>query len=114
MGRTKVKSENLVPDIQKPKSHLTRTVTHDIECPIGKREAAEILGISTDTLDQWTATYGIPHIKYDMHRNRGNRGKVLYLPSDLLEFRDKFRVDGRNIEEEVEEMLAHSQEGPVG
>ena len=78
----------------------------DIECPIAKTAAARILGISTDTLDQWTARYGIPHFKYDMDGNRGNRGKVLYLPSDLLEFRDGFRVEGRNIEADVEEMLA--------
>jgi len=105
MGRTKVKSENLIPDIQKAKSHSARTVTHDIECPIGKREAAEILGISTDTLDQWTVRYGIPHIKYDMDGNRGNRGKVLYLPSDLLEFRERFRVEGRDIKDEVGGMI---------
>lgn len=78
----------------------------DIECPIGKTAAARILGISTDTLDQWTARYGIPHYKYGMDGNRGNRGKVLYLPSDLLEFREKFRVEDRRIDEAVEEMLA--------
>jgi len=77
-------------------------MTVDIECPLTKTEAAEILGISTDTLDQWTAKYSIPHIKYDMD---GNRGKVLYLPSDLLEFRERFRVEGRDIEGEVGEMI---------
>ncbi|MFW6118815.1 MAG: hypothetical protein ACOC7S_00615 [Planctomycetota bacterium] len=76
------------------------------ECPIGKREAAEILGISVDTLDTWTARYGIPHFKYDMDRNRGNRGKVVYLISDLLEFRKQYRVEGRDVEAEVDEMIA--------
>ncbi|KPK66370.1 MAG: hypothetical protein AMK73_00195 [Planctomycetes bacterium SM23_32] len=76
-----------------------------VECPVSKQLAAEILGISVDTLDQWTARYGIPHLKYDMDGNRGNRGKVLYLPSDLLAFRERYRVEGRDIEREVEEML---------
>jgi len=108
MGRKTVTAEHLTLDNKKAKSHLARTVTHDIECPIGKREAAEILGISTDTLDQWTVRYGIPHIKYDMDGNRGNRGKVLYLPSDLIEFRDKFRVKGPDIEKEVAEMITEA------
>jgi len=78
----------------------------DIECPIDKNAAAKILGVATDTLDQWTASYAIPHYKYDMDGNRGNRGKVMYLASDILQFREKFRVEGRNVTADVEEMLA--------
>lgn len=59
-------------------------------------------------MDQWTAGYGIPHLKYDMDGNRGNRGKVLYLPSDLLAFRGQFMVGGRDIEKDVEQMLAEA------
>jgi hypothetical protein len=81
----------------------------DIECPIGKADAARILGVSQDTLDQWTAEYGIPHIKYDMDGNTGNRGKVLYLPSDLLAFRSKYRAEGRDIGAEVEQMLSEGK-----
>ena len=78
----------------------------DVECPIDKGAAARILGISTDTLDQWTARYAIPHYKYDMDGNRANRGRVVYLASDILAFRDQFRVEGRNVEADVDEMLA--------
>ena len=49
--------------------------------------------------------YGIPHVKYDMEGNLGNRGKVVYLASDLLEFREKFKVEGRSIEADVHEMI---------
>jgi hypothetical protein len=86
----------------------TEVVT--IECPVDKETAADILGIAADTLDQWTAKYGIPHIKYDMDGNRGNRGKVLYLASDLLEFRARYRVEGRDVQSEVEEMLSETRE----
>jgi len=86
--------------------HATSAVrTVRIECPLTKKEAAQVLGVSVDTLDQWTAKYGIPHIKYDMDGNRGNRGKVLYLASDLLAFRDKFRVEGRDTRGEVSKMI---------
>ena len=102
MGQKKVKSEHLISDTKKAESHSAKSMTVDIECPLTKTEAAEILGISTDTLDQWTAKYRIPHITYDMD---GNRGEVLYLPSDLLEFRERFRVEGRDIEGEVGEMI---------
>ncbi len=78
----------------------------EIECPIGKEDAAQILGICVDTLDGWTARYGIAHLEYDMDGNRGNRGKVMYLPSDLLAFRERYRVNGRDIERDVEQMLA--------
>jgi len=78
----------------------------DVECPIDKDAAARILGISSDTLDEWTARYAIPHYKYDMDGNRGNRGKVAYLASDILEFREQFRVKGRKIEKDVDRMLA--------
>ena len=81
-----------------------------IECPVDKQTAAQILGVSVDTLDQWTARYGIPHIKYDMDANRGNRGKVLYLVSDLLEFRDRYRVEGTDVRREVEEIMAGTAE----
>ena len=79
-----------------------------IECPVDKQTAAQILGVSVDTLDQWTARYGIPHIKYDMDANRGNRGKVLYLVSDLLEFRDRYRVEGTDVRRKVEEIMAET------
>lgn len=77
----------------------------EIECPIGKQKAAKILGVSTDTLDQWTAKYGIPHYKYSMDGNSGNRGKVVYLASDLVEFREGFRVGERDISADVDKML---------
>ena len=105
MGQKKVKAEHVTPGMKKAESRSARVMTLDIECPVTKKDAAEILGISCDTLDQWTVRYGIPHIKYDMDGNRGNRGKVLYLPSDLIEFRDKFRVEGRDIAREVGEMI---------
>ena len=85
----------------------TAKVTIDeIECPVGKQDAAKILGISQATLDEWTPRYGIVHMKYDMDGNTGNRGKVLYLASDLLEFRKRFMVAGRDVERDVEQMLA--------
>ncbi len=87
-------------------SATAKIALDEIEFPIGKEDAAQILGICVDTLDTWTAKYGILHLKYDMAGNRGNRGKVMYLPSDLLAFRDRFMVAGRNIERDVEQMLA--------
>ena len=82
----------------------------DIECPINKTMAAAILGVSEDTLDQWAVKYGIEHYKYDMDGNTGHRGKVVYLASDILAFREQFRVEGRNIEREVELMMSDSQQ----
>lgn len=76
-----------------------------IELPVDKRTAAAILGISTDTLDEWTARGLIRHIKYNVPGNPGNRGKVLYLPSDLLAFRERYREVGRDVEAEVEQMI---------
>jgi hypothetical protein len=76
----------------------------EVECPIGKKKAAKILGISTDTLDQWTTKYGIPHYKYAMEGNSGNRGKVVYLASDLVEFREKFRVERRDIDRDPDRL----------
>jgi hypothetical protein len=63
------------------------------ERPITKKEAAALLGVSTDTLDVWTARYGIRHVKYDMPGNRGNKGRVVYLREDILAFRDRFLVE---------------------
>ena len=77
-----------------------------VEYPMDKKRAAAFLGISGDTLDKWTARYGIPHVKYDMAGNRGNRGKVLYLLSDLTEFRARYRVQGRDVAGEVDALLA--------
>ena len=82
----------------------------DIECPINKTMAAAILGVSEDTLDQWTVRYGIEHYKYDMAGNTGHRGKVVYLASDILAFREQFRVEGRDIEGEVELMMSDSEQ----
>jgi hypothetical protein len=79
-----------------------------IKCPVDKQTAARILGASVDTLDQWTARYGIPHIKYDMAANRGNRGKMLYLVSDLIEFRNRYRVEGTDVRRKVEEIMAET------
>ncbi len=83
---------------EKQKTDHQRAEVLEVECPIGKRKAAKILGVSTDTLDQWTAKYGIPHYKYAMEGNSGNRGKVVYLASELVEFREKFRVETRDID----------------
>jgi hypothetical protein len=38
------------------------------------------------------------------------KGKVRYLPSDLLEFRGRYRVEGRDVQGEVEEMLSETGE----
>ncbi len=84
----------------------TRLDVHNVECPVGKRTAAKLLGVSTDTLDAWTVRYGIPHYKYDMEANSGNRGKVVYMASDVLEFRERFRVEGENVQAEVERMMS--------
>ena len=62
------------------------------EKPMTKKQAADMLGVSTDTLDAWTVQYGIRRVKYAMPANRGNKGRVAYLPSDILAFRDRFVV----------------------
>jgi hypothetical protein len=94
------------------KQRRVQTKVVDIECPVDKETAANILGISVDTLDQWTARYGIPHIKYGMDGNRGNKGIVRYLPSDLLAFRARYRVEGRDVQDEVEEMVSQPGKSP--
>ena len=76
-----------------------------IEVPVGKETAAAILGVSTDTLDRWTAKQGIPHIKYDVEGNRGNKGRVLYLPSEVLAFRERFHFAERPVSERVDDLL---------
>ena len=108
MGNAKSLSDAAAAAGRKSRRRAARRTVEGIECPIGKREAAEILGISEDTLDRWTVRYGIRHLKYDMPQNGGNRGKVLYLPSDLLEFRNRFVVEGRQVAEEVERMIAEA------
>ncbi|MCD6404958.1 MAG: protein kinase [Planctomycetes bacterium] len=90
-------TDRIAPRERAARRRAGRVSTGGVEYPIGKRDAAEILGISTDTLDQWTVKYGIPHYKYDVAGNRGNRGKVVYLASDILCFREKYRVVGRDI-----------------
>jgi len=86
----------------KEKTDFQNVKILEVECPVEKKKAAGILGISTDTLDQWTAKYGIPHYKYVMEGNTGNRGKVVYLVSDLIEFREKFRVESRGIDRDLD------------
>jgi hypothetical protein len=66
------------------------------EKPLSKKEAAELLGISTDTLDIWTRNLGLRHIKYEMPGNVGGKGRVAYLPSDILAFREQFMVGGES------------------
>ncbi len=44
-----------------------------------------------------------------MPANRGNRGKVLYLISELREWREGFHVNGRDIAGEVDALLAPSE-----
>jgi len=106
MSKMHVPAAALEPAIKNTKGLKSpRVVLDRIECPLGKEDAASILGISADTLDEWTARRLIPHIKYDVPGNRGNRGKVLYLPSDLLKFRTAYRMGGRDIEAEVEAMM---------
>ena len=83
-----------------------RLDVHNVECPVDKRTAAKLLGVSTDTLDAWTVRYAIPHYKCDMEANSGNRGKVVYMASDVLEFRERFRVEGQNVQAEVDRMLS--------
>ena len=64
--------------------------------------------MSTDTFDQWTARHGIPHGKYGVAGNKGNEGKVVYLATDVLNFREKFRVANGNIGRTVEELVARA------
>ena len=96
--------------VAQEKADVDRQAVHvsalDVECPVDKKTAAKILGISTDTLDEWTVKYEIPHFKYDMDENKGNRGRVVYLASDILAFRERFRAEGRDIKAEVEEIMA--------
>ena len=88
------------------KKHLTvEKKVVSIECPVGKKTAAEILGVSVDTLDQWTARYSIPHFKYDVAGNCGNRGKVLYLPSEVVAWREQYHVKGQDIGADVEQFI---------
>ena len=110
MGRRDLSCETVRPEEATAVQCSARTERVSIECPVDKKTAAQILGVSADTLDQWTAKYGIPHIKYDMDGNLGNKGKVVYLPSDLLEFRGRYRVEGRDVQDEVEEMLSETRE----
>ncbi len=44
-----------------------------------------------------------------MASNRGNRGKVVYLISELVAFREKYRIEGRRIEMDVDEMIAAAE-----
>lgn len=108
MEKKKAMVGRVVPGSIKTERYSAKKEVVSIECPVGKRVAAAILGISEDTLDQWTAKYAIPHLKYDMNANRGNRGKVLLLPSDLLAFREQFMVGGRDIEQDVQQMVAEA------
>ena len=110
MEKTKVPVASVsLGTIAVEKRQSTQVKINHIECPIDKRTAAAILGISEATLDEWTARYGIPHYKYDMDQNTGNRGKVAYLASDILEFRERYRREGPTIEDEVEKILAKVQ-----
>ena len=70
-----------MPRKVKAERHSARRQLVEIECPVGKQIAAEILGISVDTLDQWAAKYGIRHVKYDMEENK-------LKPKDLIEILD--------------------------
>ena len=69
-------------------------LTEDMERPLTKKQAAKLLGVSTDTLDVWTRDFGLRHIKYQMPGNPGGKGRVAYLPSDVLAFRRRFLVGG--------------------
>jgi hypothetical protein len=39
---------------------------------------------------------GLRHIKYEMPGNVGGKGRVAYLPSDILAFREQFMVGGES------------------
>lgn len=67
-----------------------RLVQPDV--PISRKQAAKLLGVCLDTLDSWTVRLSIPHIKYDLPDNPGNKGKVIYFAKDLVAFRERFRV----------------------
>ena len=72
------------------------------ERPLSKKEAAELLGVSVDTLSNWTERFGIPYIKYALPDNRGNKGRVIYLVKDIMAFRDSFRVNKQPGEDSAE------------
>ena len=108
MDYEKIRVKKMAADREKPdQQHADRL---EVECPIGKQKAAKILGVSTDTLDQWTAKYGIPHYKYAMEGNSGNRGKVVYLASELVAFRERFRVESSDSNRDPD----HMEERDIG
>ena len=72
------------------KTEEQRLAQQDI--PISRKQAAKLLGVCLDTLDSWTIRFGIPHVKYDLPDNPGNKGKVVYFVRDLISFRDSFHV----------------------
>ena len=108
MSTEKVKVARLKRGSHSVNRAATEAVHLEVECPIGKQEAAKILGVSTDTLDQWTAKLGIPHYKYDVAGNTGNWGKVVYLATELLAFREQFKVAGEDIGRAVEDFMAQA------
>ena len=94
------------PHQRSDEATVPKVPAKEIECPVSKKAAARILGVSVATLDNWTARGLIPHIKYDVDGNTGNRGKVLYLAIDLLAFRRTYRRKPRDVGAEVDEIMA--------
>ena len=65
------------------------TTSRDAEYPLTVREAAQFLGVSTQTVYLWVERKQIPHLRV-MGRN------IRFLKSDLEPFRASFKQEVRN------------------
>jgi excisionase family DNA binding protein len=57
------------------------------EKPIGTKEAAEFLEVSSSTLNRWTADRLVPY-----HQTTGDRGRLYFFKSEIVEYIKTGRV----------------------
>jgi hypothetical protein len=69
-----------------------RESDHTLHPPLNDVQAAEFLGVATQTLRNWRSA-GIGKGPAYLKLSPGPRGRVAYLLEDLQAYRDKCRID---------------------
>ena len=68
----------------------SRQISHRLHPPLNESQAAEILGLSVQTLRNWRHLRKGPAYR---KLSPGPRGRVVYFPDELQDYLDRCRID---------------------